>query len=218
METVEPDSKKMRLMEDDTTGDITDTELGKDLTSIEKLEKITNDYEGKFLGLKKGKEEESEDKVLGIKDDQEHKSTEEPAANESVVEKPEIGEPNADAIDKPVSSSITLPSSNATMTSQPTITAEKPSSIQSKVEHKTSLQNGSGQKLESIIGRLASDKTVNALVDNDEEPVLCKADATTQTFPDFVKMFWYSITWFWLKLSPRYRLIESRGNLEIHGI
>ena len=170
------------------SGDIADTEPGKNLTSIEKLEKITNDYEEKFLGIKKGKEEEIDNKAHGSKDDQGHKNTIEPPANEAVVKKPEVAGPNADAIDKPVSSSITISSSNTTMTSQPAITAEKPSSIQSKVEHKTSLQNGSGQKLESIVGRLASDRSVNALVDNDEEPVLCKADAATQTFPDFVKV------------------------------
>ena len=173
------------------SGDIADTEPGKDLTSIEKLEKITNDYEEKFLGMKKGKEGEIDDKAHGSKDDQGQKNTREPPANEAVVEKPEVAGPNTDCIDKPFSSSITISSGNTTMTSQATITAEKPSSIQSKIEHKTSLQNGSGQKLESIIGRLASDRSVNALLDNDEEPVLCKADAATQTFPDFVKVSVY---------------------------
>lgn len=58
----------------------------------------------------------------------------------------------------------------------------------SKAEQRTPMQNGSGQKLESIIGRLSSDKVVTALIENDEDALICKADASTQTFPDFVKV------------------------------
>ena len=58
----------------------------------------------------------------------------------------------------------------------------------SKAEQRTPIQNGSGQKLESIIGRLSSDKVVSALIENDEDALICKADASTQTFPDFVKV------------------------------
>ena len=62
-----------------------------------------------------------------------------------------------------------------------------------KTEQKISIQNGSGQKLESIIGRLSSDKVITAVVDSDEDALICKADASTQTFPDFVKVYSLSI-------------------------
>ena len=58
----------------------------------------------------------------------------------------------------------------------------------SRADQRTSIQNGSGQKLESIIGRLSSDRVVAALVENDQDTLICKADASTQTFPDFVKV------------------------------
>ena len=54
-------------------------------------------------------------------------------------------------------------------------------------DSRSSMTNGSGQKLESIIGRLCSDKKATSF-ENDDEPVLCKADACTQTSPDFVKV------------------------------
>ena len=65
---------------------------------------------------------------------------------------------------------------------------EKKQSMTAKPDFRGTLQNGSGQKLESIIDRLCSDRSVTSVADNTEEPLLCRVDASTQTFPDFVKV------------------------------
>ena len=66
-------------------------------------------------------------------------------------------------------------------------------SCTSKTDQKTPVQNGSGQKLESIIGRLSSDKGATAN-DKDDDTMICRADASTQTFPDFIKVIIYICT------------------------
>eukprot|EP00794_Sanderia_malayensis_P009114 gene9114-10087_t len=74
-------------------------------------------------------------------------------------------------------------------TTQSTVTSSDATQSSQEKEDGKSV-NGIGRKLESIIGRLSSDKATKAVdVDDeeDEEPFLCRADASTQTSPDFVK-------------------------------
>lgn len=96
-------------------------------------------------------------------------------------------------ISSPVSNSLEDNiSSSAFGRSDPLSKNEKKIQLQ-RAEQKAAMQNGCGQKLESIIGRLSYDKTSTTVIDNDEEALICKADAATQTFPDFVKVIFFQI-------------------------
>ena len=146
------------------------------LSSIQKLQKIANDYQERYLSTSSKLEPRSE------KDQ----------CRSSFAYSDDLKSVGTSAIleQESLSKQVSLPSHSVSVGKTESVNDKNEKKTQSsKLEQRATIQNGSGQKLESIIGRLSScDKAAPTVVDNDEEALICKADASTQTFPDFVKV------------------------------